>query len=184
MKNIILGIIAINLTLIPLEAHSDENSETVIGDIAMTEANHSEAFNQMKQMLGVWEGKLTQYTGSVIDTYSEFRLVSGGNTITEKLVEDGVEMLTTYSDKNGQLIVKHYCALGTQPVFKASEVTDRSVEIKLDDALSNYHPEHHNYVNSIKWTVNPENSSSAVVDSTIYLDGELRVQQSAIKRVK
>ncbi|SVD42738.1 uncharacterized protein METZ01_LOCUS395592, partial [marine metagenome] len=47
MKNLLLGIIAINLTLITLEAHSDENSETVIGDIAMTEANHSEAFNQM-----------------------------------------------------------------------------------------------------------------------------------------
>jgi hypothetical protein len=184
MKNLLLGIIAINLTLITLEAHSDENSETVIGDIAMTEANHSEAFNQMKTMLGVWEGKLTQYTGSVIDTYSEFRLVSGGNTITEKLIEDGVEMLTTYADKNGQLIVKHYCALGTQPVFKASKVADQSVEIKLDDSLSNYHPEHHNYVNSIKWTVNPENSSSAIVDSTLYLDGELRVQQSVIKRVK
>jgi len=39
-------------------------------------------------------------------------------------------------------------------------------------------------VNSIKWTVNPENSSSAIVDSTLYLDGELRVQQSVIKRVK
>ena len=184
MKKLLIGIIAINLTLITLEAHSDENSETVIGDIAMTEANHSEAFNQMKTMLGVWEGKLTQYTGSVIDTYSEFRLVSGGNTITEKLIEDGVEMLTTYADKNGQLIVKHYCALATQPVFKGSKVTDQSVEIKLDDSLSNYHPEHHNYVNSIKWTVNPENSSSAIVDSTLYLDGELRVQQSVIKRVK
>ena len=184
MKNLLLGIIAINLTFISLEIYSDEPTDTVIGDIAMTEANHSEAFNQMKKMLGKWEGKTTQYTGSVIDTYSEFRLVSGGNTITEKLIEDGVEMLTTYADKNGQLIVKHHCALGTQPVFKGSKVTDQSVEIKLDDSLSNYHPKHHNYVNSIKWTVNPENSSSAIVDSTLYLDGELRVQQSVIKRVK
>ena len=184
MKNILLGIIAINLTLISLEIYSEEPTDTVIGDIAMTEANHSEAFNQMKKMLGIWEGKLTQYTGSVIDTYSEFRLVSGGNTITEKLVEDGVEMLTTYADKNGELIVKHYCALGTQPVFKVLDVTDLSVEIKVDDSLSNYHPKDHNYVNSIKWTVNPENTSTAVVDSTVYLDGELRVQQSVIKRVK
>jgi len=110
MKKILLGIIAINLTLISLEIYSDEPANTVIGDIAMTEANHSEAFNQMKKMLGKWEGKATQYTGNVIDTNSEFRLVSGGNTITEKIVEDGVEMLTTYADKNGELIVKHYCA--------------------------------------------------------------------------
>ena len=184
MKNLLLGIIAINLTLISLEIYSEEPTDTVIGDIAMTEANHSEAFNQMKKMLGVWEGKLTQYTGSVIDTYSEFRLVSGGNTITEKIVEDGVEMLTTYADKNGELIVKHYCALGTQPVFKVSDVSNQSVEVKLDDSLSNYHPEHHSYVNSMKWTVNPKNTGSVVVDSTLYLEGELRVQQSVIKRAK
>ena len=184
MINFRLTILLLISSLISLEIYSDEPITTVIGDVGMTEVNHSEAFNQMKKMLGIWEGKLTQYTGSVIDTYSEFRLVSGGNTITEKLIEDGVEMLTTYADKNGQLIVKHYCALGTQPVFKGSKVTDQSVEIKLDDSLSNYHPKHHNYVNSIKWTVNPEDSSSAIVDSTVYLDGELRVQQSVIKRVK
>ena len=184
MKNLLLGIIAINLTLISLEIYSEEPTDTVIGDIAMTEANHSEAFNQMKKMLGIWEGKTTQYTGSVIDTNSEFRLVSGGNTITEKIVEDGVEMLTTYADKNGELIVKHYCALGTQPVFKVSDVSNQSVEVKLDDSLSNYHPEHHSYVNSMKWTVNPKNTGSVVVDSTLYLEGELRVQQSVIKRAK
>ena len=39
--------------------------------------------------------------------------------ITERLIEDGVEMLTTYSDdKDGNLVVKHYCALGTQPVLR------------------------------------------------------------------
>ena len=184
MKKILLGIIAINLTLISLEIYSDEPANTVIGDIAMTEANHSEAFNQMKKMLGKWEGKATQYTGNVIDTNSEFRLVSGGNTITEKIVEDGVEMLTTYADKNGELIVKHYCALGTQPVFKVSDVSNQSVEVKLDDSLSNYLPEHHSYVNSMKWTVNPKNTGSVVVDTTLYLDGELRVQQSVIKRAK
>ena len=183
MKNFRLTILLLISSLISLEIYSEEPTDTVIGDIAMTEANHSKAFNQMKKMLGIWEGKTTQYTGNVIDTNSEFRLVSGGNTITEKIVEDGVEMLTTYADKNGELIVKHYCALGTQPVFKVSDVSNQSVEVKLDDSLSNYHPEHHSYVNSIKWTVTPINTSSAVVDSTIYLDGELRVQQSVIKRV-
>ena len=88
-----------------------------IGDVEMNEVEHSEAFKQMSKMIGKWEGKLTQYTGSVIDTSSEFRMVSGGNTITESLVEDGVEMLTTYTDQNGKLVVKHYCALGTEPMF-------------------------------------------------------------------
>ena len=44
-------------------------------------------------------------TGAVIDVSYEWKLTSGGNTITETLVEDGVEMLTTYSDDNGELVV-------------------------------------------------------------------------------
>ena len=44
-------------------------------------------------------------------------LTSGGNTITETLIEDGVQMLTTYSDDDGDLVIRHYCGLGTEPVF-------------------------------------------------------------------
>ena len=152
-----------------------------IGDVEMNEVEHSEAFKQMSKMIGKWEGKLTQYTGSVIDTSSEFRMVSGGNTITESLVEDGVEMLTTYTDQNGKLVVKHYCALGTQPIFTTSELSSDSVEVQLVKSLSDYHPEHHSYVNSMKWTAKDKNN--VVVDSTIYLEGELQVQQSVISRV-
>ena len=53
------------------------------------------------------------------DVSYEWRLTSGGNTITETLLKMA-EMLTTYSDDNGELVVKHYCALGTQPVFSVS----------------------------------------------------------------
>ena len=154
-----------------------------IGDVEMNEVEHSDAFKRMSKMVGKWEGKLTQYTGAVIDTSSEFRIVSGGNTITEALVEDGVEMLTTYSDKNGKMIVKHYCALGTQPVFRTSEVSKNVVEVKLDESLSNYHPNHQSYVNSMKWSTDPSNKNLTVVDSTVYIDGELRIQQSVINRV-
>ena len=152
-----------------------------IGDVEMNEVEHSEAFKQMSKMIGKWEGKLTQYTGSVIDTSSEFRMVSGGNTITESLVEDGVEMLTTYTDQNGKLVVKHYCALGTQPIFTTSELSSDSVEVQLVKSLSDYHPAHHSNVNSMKWTSKDKNN--VVVDSTIYLEGELQVQQSVISRV-
>ena len=64
-------------------------------------------------------------TGAVFDVSYEFKLTSGGNTITETLVEDGVEMLTTYSDDNGELVVRHYCGLGTEPVFSVNTLTDK-----------------------------------------------------------
>ena len=83
MKIFKLMILLLISSFISFEIFSGEPTTTVIGDVEATEVNHSEAFNQMKKMLGKWEGKTTQYTGSVIDTNSEFRLVSGGNTITE-----------------------------------------------------------------------------------------------------
>ena len=93
-------------------------------------------------------------------------------------------MLTTYSDnKDGELVVKHYCSLGTQPVFRVSQVTSDIVEVSLDASQGGYHPKHHSYVNSMKWTVNAEDGNAAVVDSTLYLDGDLVEQQSVISRV-
>ena len=53
-------------------------------------AEHHSAFDKMKQMEGIWEGKLTRVTGEVVDTRSEFRLIAGGNTMVETLIEDGV----------------------------------------------------------------------------------------------
>ena len=175
--------VALLSLLFSISSFAAHHENVVIGDVEMNEVEHSDAFKRMSKMVGKWEGKLTQYTGAVIDTSSEFRIVSGGNTITEALVEDGVEMLTTYSDKNGKMIVKHYCALGTQPVFRTSEVSNNVVEVKLDDSLSNYHPNHQSYVNSMKWSTDPSNKNLTVVDSTIYIDGELRIQQSVINRV-
>ncbi len=161
---------------------SADTDVTSIGDTEMPEAVHSKAFIQMRSMLGKWQGKLTQSSGNVVDTSSEFRLVSNGNTITEKLIEDGVEMLTTYTDQDGELVVKHYCALGTEPVFKVSNLTSKTLKIELDAAESNYHPGHHSFVNSMQWTPDPTDASMVVVDATIFLDGELQAQQTVLQR--
>ena len=63
------------------------SQNTTIGDVDMGETRNSEAFNQVKKLLGKWEGKLYQQSGAVVDTYSEFRLVSNGNSIVETLIE-------------------------------------------------------------------------------------------------
>ena len=187
MKNYKVSLVLIISSLASINAfsgHHEESSNAVIGDVEMKQHAHSDGFNEMKKMLGKWEGKLTQFTGTVIDVSSDFKLVSGGNLITETLIEDGVEMLTTYSDnKNGELVVKHYCALGTQPVFKLAQVSSNSVAVTLDGSQGGYHPKHHSYVNSMKWTVSEKDANAAVVDSTLYIDGELVEQQSVISRI-
>jgi hypothetical protein len=41
----------------------------------------------------------------VFDVSYEYMLTSGGNSIPKTIVEDGVEMLSTYSDEDGRLVV-------------------------------------------------------------------------------
>ena len=119
---LILGLLVMSVSSIA--------QNTTIGDVDMGEVNNSKAFEQIKKMLGKWEGKLYQQSGAVVDTSSEFKLVSNGNTIVEKLVEDGVEMMTTYSDKDGELVIKHYCALGTEPMFTVDTLSENSIQLK------------------------------------------------------
>ena len=57
------------------------------------------------------------------------------------------------------------------------------VAVSLDASQGGYHPEHHSYVSSMKWTVDADNKDLAVVGSTLYIDGELVEQQSVISRV-
>ena len=131
-------------------------------------------------MLGEWKGKLYQQSGAVVDTYSNFRLVSNGNSIIETLIEDGVEMFTTYSDKDGELVIKHYCALGTEPMFTVASLDENSIKL-ISDPTPGYHPKHHNFVNTMAWTFNTQ--EEVRVDSSIHVDGELQIQHSLIKKV-
>ena len=122
-------------------------------------------------------------TGAVIDVSYEWRLTSGGNTITETLVEDGVEMLTTYSDDNGELVVKYYCALGTQPVFSVSSVSDAELALALDESANDLHAEHESFVTSMKWTIQ-DDDGSMLFTNTVMLNGELTENSALLTRIE
>ena len=158
-------------------------AETVtIGDVEMGDDAKSAAFEQVKKKLGKWEGTMTQgLTGAVFDVSYVFRLTSGGNTITETLVEDGVEMLTTYSDDDGKLVIKHYCGLGTEPIFEVDKLSGQMMSIKLDRSKSDLHAEHESFVTNMKWTINSKDSMS--FENTVMLDGEPTTNKANLKRV-
>lgn len=159
------------------------SSEPVtIGDVEMGDDAKSKAFEQVREKLGKWEGTMTQgLTGAVFDVSYEFRLTSGGNTITETLVEDGVEMLTTYSDDDGKLVVKHYCGLGTEPIFEVDQLAGKMMSIKLDKSKSDLHAEHESFVTNMKWTMNSNDSMS--FENIVMLDGEPTKNEAILKRV-
>ena len=142
------------------------------------------AFDQMKQMEGSWAGMLTRSTGEVVETRSTSRLISDGNTMVETLVEDGVEMLTTYSDKNGELVVQHYCALGTEPIFRVSNVSESELSLALDESASGLHAEHESFVTSMQWAMQGTNGDSMLFTNTIMLDGQMTENTALLTRVE
>ena len=181
MKKLCVGLIAGVMVAASAQA-ADE--PVVIGEVTMPAVENSAAFKQVEKKLGKWEGKMTQgATGAVIDVSYEWRLTSGGNTITETLVEDGVEMLTTYSDDNGELVVKHYCALGTQPVFSVSSVSDNELALALDESANDLHAEHESFVTAMKWTMQGDDGKSMLFTNTIMLDGQLTENSALLTRV-
>ena len=181
MKKFYVGLMAGVLTAVSAQA---ANEPVVIGEVTMPAVESSAAFKQVEKKLGKWEGRMTQgLTGAVIDVSYEWKLTSGGNTITETLVEDGVEMLTTYSDDNGELVVKHYCALGTQPVFSVSSVSDTELALALDESANDLHAEHESFVTSMKWIMQ-DDSNSMLFTNTIMLNGELTENSALLNRVE
>ena len=157
----------------------------VIGDVVMPAVESSAAFQKVQKKVGKWEGKMTQgATGKVIDVSYEWRVTSGGKTITETLVEDGVEMLTTYADRNGELVVKHYCALGTQPVFKVSNLSETELVLALDESANDLHAEHESFVTSMKWTTEESDSDTMMFTATVMLDGQPSENSALLKRVE
>ena len=166
--------------LLSLSVFADETVK--IGDVEMASDKKSAAFEQVRKKLGKWEGTMVQgLNGAVIDVSYEFALTSGGNTITETLVEDGVQMLTTYSDDDGKLVVKHYCGLGTEPVFEVDQLSSKSMSIKLDKSKADLHAEHESFVTNMKWTMNSDDS--VTFENIVMLDGESTKNVAQINRV-
>ena len=91
-------------------------------------------------------------------------------------------MLSTYTDQNGELVVKHYCALGTEPVFKVAEVSDASMSIALDQESSGLHEEHHSFVTDMKWTMDASDPNAMVFENSVLLDGEVTNNRAELRR--
>jgi hypothetical protein len=158
------------------------NETITIGDVEMASDAKSAAFEQVKKKLGKWEGTMVQgLNGAVIDVSYEFAMTSGGNTITETLVEDGVQMLTTYSDDDGELVIRHYCGLGTEPVFKVENLSTKGISIILDQSKADLHAEHESFVTNMKWVMNSKDSIT--FENIVMLDGEPTNNVAQLKRV-
>ena len=90
-------------------------------------------------------------------------------------------MLTTYSDDDGELVIRHYCGLGTEPVFAVESLSADTMIFKLDKSKVDLHSEHESFVTGMKWVMN--NDDSITFQNTVMLDGSPTTNIAEIKRV-
>ena len=80
-----------------------------------TPVTHTKDFEKMKELVGVWEGKVDMGKGTETLRVS-YELTSAGNAIVERFAAGKPhEMVTVYHDFGGKLTMTHYCSLGNQP---------------------------------------------------------------------
>lgn len=80
-----------------------------------TPVTHTKDFEKMKELVGIWEGKVEM--GKGMETLRvTYELTSAGNAIVERFAAGKPhEMVTVYHDFGGKLTMTHYCSLGNQP---------------------------------------------------------------------
>ena len=147
---------------------------------AVANAQDSREFSFFKSMEGKWEGVQTRDTGEVVKTESEFIILSDGHTVLERLVEDGIPMMTTYSEKDGVLVVKHYCSLGTEPEFEAVLMGDDKMSLSLSP-MSDYISGEADFVNAISYE--KVSSSEYVVAAQASVEGATQSNKTVLTRV-
>ena len=140
----------------------------------------SSEFSFFKSMEGKWEGVQTRDTGEVVKTQSEFIILSDGNTVLERLVEDGMPMMTTYSEEEGKLVVKHYCSLGTEPEFEATLAGDSKISLSLSP-MSGYISGEANFVNSISYEKISDVEYSVASQASV--EGSVQSNRTILTRV-
>jgi hypothetical protein len=89
---------------------------------ACAQTDAQKAFNSIKSMPGVWDGK-TQDGRAVQVT---FKVTSGGSAVMSEIMGHGPEDMISmfHMDGPNKLLLTHYCGAGNQPRMQASVAPD------------------------------------------------------------
>jgi hypothetical protein len=102
---------------------------------AAKQVKHSLEFEQMKALVGSWEGTGQMHQKEEKERV-DYKLTSGDSALVETLFPGTPhEMVSVYHDENGKLVMTHYCMLGNQP--KLALIKSKSNELDFDLAKNN-----------------------------------------------
>ena len=130
-------------------------------------ANATLAFDKLKTLAGRWEATTDKGKAS-----ATFQLVSGGNTLLERMNMPGEqEMITAYYLDGDRLLLTHYCEAGNQPRLQADAFDSKTnaIDFHFLDATNLPNPDagHMHHV-VIKFT----GPSALAEDWTFYQGGK------------
>jgi len=88
----------------------------------------------MKSLVGTWKGMVDIGQGP-IEMVSQYRLLSGGSVLEEKVFAGTPnEMTTMFYDKDGKLALTHYCMFGNRPAMVLKSADGKSIQFAFDKA--------------------------------------------------
>ncbi len=102
---------------------------------ALAQTDAQKAFDTIKQMPGIWEGKGPG--GRAIQV--SFKVVSGGSAVMSEILGQGPENMVSmfHLDGGNRLLMTHYCGAGNQPRMQASVSPDgKTITFTFVDATN------------------------------------------------
>jgi hypothetical protein len=113
----------------------------------MTPLKTSPEFEQMKQLVGKWEG-----TAGGMKATAEFRMTGGGSAIMQILGKDSpYEMVTMFNMDGTHFVATHYCAAHNQPRMTALPANGNTIEFKYLDGTNV--DDAHTHMDNVKVTL-------------------------------
>jgi len=109
-------------------AHDEKDMKMMMQKPASVE------FNQIKQLVGKWQGTSTPMgpDAKAGPVATEFHLTAAGSAIEENLMKGTPhEMVDMYTDEGGKLAMLHYCAMGNQPHMVLKSAGPHQVTLEM-----------------------------------------------------
>jgi hypothetical protein len=93
-----------------------------LAPLALAATDAEKSFDQIKSLVGTWEGKNTK--GQIMTV--SFRSTAGGSAIMSEIQGEGPENMISmiHMDGPNRLLMTHYCGAGNQPRMQATASPD------------------------------------------------------------
>lgn len=110
------------ITLTALTAFAGEPTKPYVGSLE---------FEKLKALAGNWQAKVDMGQGPMTVT-TNYRVISGGSAVEERMFPDTPkEMVTLYHEKDGKVVLTHYCMLCNRPGMTLVKSDDKSLTFDL-----------------------------------------------------